>query len=406
MIGREVDFLKLSARQLMTKRLRVALTVVGIAIGVAAVIGIVALGDGIRYQAIETIKAQSDLTLIEVHPKTTEGVTQFITDAGLERLRSTPHVVAVAPVFTDSYTTKRQTFLQVLAVRAEEIDRVVHLRYTEGRPFSPGQMEVVFGSALRDRLQKNEGIRMGDNFTALVREYDEQGMPHDKQVSLVLVGALGDRDDQFDRTVLIDMDTAAGIRGSSQMYDKAFLRVNEVDAVFSVVDQVTAQGLDATGAFEQIRTVNQFMDAVLIVFMLFAVFALVVGGLMITTTMITSVYERTREIGISMAIGASENDVVRMVLYECLLIGIIGGVVGIVFGYLFTVVMNTVGKPLIISRLGTEFSSLFGNEIARLSPEMMVAGLAIAIIFSLIAGIYPAIKAARMNPVDAIRGFM
>jgi putative ABC transport system permease protein len=406
MIGKEVDFLKLSARQLMTKRLRVALTVVGIAIGVAAVIGIVALGDGIRYQAIETIKAQSDLTLIEVHPKTTEGVTQFITDAGLERLRSTPHVVAVAPVFTDSYTTKRQTFLQVLAVRAEEIDRVVHLRYTEGRPFSPGQMEVVFGSALRDRLQKNEGIRMGDNFTALVREYDEQGMPHDKQVSLVLVGALGDRDDQFDRTVLIDMDTAAEIRGSGQMYDKAFLRVDEVDAVFSVVDQVTAQGLDATGAFEQIRTVNQFMDAVLIVFMLFALFALVVGGLMITTTMITSVYERTREIGISMAIGASENDVVRMVLYECLLIGIIGGIVGIVFGYLFTVVMNTVGKPFIISRLGTEFSSLFGNEIARLSPEMMVAGLAIAIIFSLIAGIYPAIKAARMNPVDAIRGFM
>lgn len=406
MIGKEVDFLKLSARQLMTKRLRVALTVVGIAIGVAAVIGIVALGDGIRYQAIETIKAQSDLTLIEVHPKTTEGVTQFITDASLERLRSTPHVVAVAPVFTDSYTTKRQTFLQVLAVRAEEIDRVVHLRYTEGRPFSPGQMEVVFGSALRDRLQKNEGIRMGDNFTALVREYDEQGMPHDKQVSLVLVGALGDRDDQFDRTVLIDMETAAEIRGSGQMYDKAFLRVDEVDAVFSVVDQVTAQGLDATGAFEQIRTVNQFMDAVLIVFMLFALFALVVGGLMITTTMITSVYERTREIGISMAIGASENDVVRMVLYECLLIGIIGGIVGIVFGYLFTVVMNTVGKPFIISRLGTEFSSLFGNEIARLSPEMMVAGLAIAIIFSLIAGIYPAIKAARMNPVDAIRGFM
>jgi len=406
MIGKEVDFLKLSARQLMTKRLRVALTVVGIAIGVAAVIGIVALGDGIRYQAIETIKAQSDLTLIEVHPKTTEGVTQFITDAGLERLRSTPHVVAVAPVFTDSYTTKRQTFLQVLAVRAEEIDRVVHFRYTEGRPFSPGRMEVVFGSAIRDRLQKNEGIRMGDNFTALVREYDEQGMPHEKQVSLVLVGALGDRDDQFDRTVLIDMDTAAEIRGSGQMYDKAFVRVDEVDAVFSVVDQVTAQGLDATGAFEQIRTVNQFMDAVLIVFMLFALFALVVGGLMITTTMITSVYERTREIGISMAIGASENDVVRMVLYECLLIGIIGGIVGIVFGYLFTVVMNTVGKPFIISRLGTEFSSLFGNEIARLSPEMMVAGLAIAIIFSLIAGIYPAIKAARMNPVDAIRGFM
>lgn len=406
MIGKEIDFLKLSGRQLMTKRLRVALTVIGIAIGVAAVIGIVALGDGIRYQAIETIKAQSDLTLIEVHPKTSEGITQLITDARLDQLRSTPHVTAVAPVFTDSYTTKRQTFLQVLAVRADEIDRVVHLKYIEGNPFSPGENEVVFGSALRDKLQRNEGIRIGDKFTALVREYDEQGMPHDKEVSLALTGALGDRDDQFDRVVLIDMDTAAGIRGTRQGYDRAFIRVDEVDAVFSVVDQVTDQGLEASGAFEQIRTVNQFMDAILIVFMLFAVFALVVGGLMITTTMITSVYERTREIGITMAIGASGYDVVRMVLYECLLIGIIGGIVGNLFGYLFTVVMNTAGKPFIISRLGSEFSSIFGNEIARLSPGMVVAGMGIAVVFSLAAGVYPAIKATRMNPVDAIRGFM
>lgn len=406
MIGKEIDFLKLSGRQLMTKRLRVALTVIGIAIGVAAVIGIVALGDGIRYQAIETIKAQSDLTLIEVHPKTSEGITQLITDARMNELRSTPHVTAVAPVFTDSYTTKRQTFLQVLAVRSDEIDSVVHLKYIEGRPFSPGEKEVVFGSALRDKLQRNEGIRIGDNFTALVREYDEQGMPHDKEVSLNLTGALADRDDLFDSVVLIDKDTAADIRGSQRGYDRAFIRVDEVDAVFSVVDEVTDQGLEASGAFEQIRTVNQFMDAILIVFMLFAAFALVVGGLMITTTMITSVYERTREIGISMAVGASEPDVVRMVLYECFLIGIVGGIVGIFFAYLFTIVMNTVGKPFIISRLGSEFSSIFGNEIARLSPEMMLAGMAIAIVFSLAAGIYPAIKAARMNPVDAIRGFM
>lgn len=405
-MGKELDILKLSGRQLMTKRLRVALTVIGIAIGVAAVIGIVALGDGIRFQAIETIKAQSDLTLVEVHPKTADGVTQLITEARLNELRSTPHVIAVAPVFTDSYATKRQTFLQVLAVRADEIDRVLHLKYTTGESFQPGASEVVFGADLRDTLQRNEGIRIGDTFAAMVREYDEQGMPRDREVSLKVVGSLGDRDDQFDRVMLIDMDTAAHIRGSFQGYDTAFIRVDDPDTVFPVVDQITVQGLDATGAFEQIRAVNQFMDAILIVFMLFAVFALVVGGLMITTTMITSVYERTREIGITMAVGASERDVVRMVLYECLLIGIIGGIVGNVFGFLFTLVMNAVGKPFIIARLGPEFSSIFGNEIARVSPEMVLAGMAIAVIFSLAAGIYPAIKATRMNPVDAIRGFM
>lgn len=406
MIAKEVDFLRMSARQLFAKRLRVALTVLGIAIGVAAVIGIVALSDGIRYQAIETIKAQADLTLIEVHPKTADGVTQLITDTKVESLRSTPHVLAVAPAFMDSYSTRKQTFLPVVAVRGGEIDQVLNLKYTTGRVFIPGDPEVVFGADLKDRLQRNEGIRVGDVFTALVRDYDEQGMPMDRQVPLTVTGALGDRDDQFDRYVLIDMDTAQHIRNQEKGYDTVFIRVDDPDNVFTVVDEITAQGLSAQGAFEQIRAVNQFMDAILIVFMIFAIFALFVGGLMITTTMITSVYERTREIGITMAVGASEHDVIRMVLYECLLIGVIGGIVGDILGYLFTVVLNTVGKPFIIARMGAELSSIFGNEIAKLSPEMVVAGMVIAVVFSLGAGLYPAVKATHLNPVEAIRGLI
>ncbi|MGB4579098.1 MAG: FtsX-like permease family protein [Methanoculleus sp.] len=405
MIGREVEFLRLSARQLRSKRLRVVLTVIGIAIGVAAIIGVVALGEGIRYQAIETVKTQSDLTLIEVHPQTDQEVTQLITQARVDHLRSIPHVTAAAPVFSDSYATKKQTFLQILAVRADEIDEVLRLKYTSGGVFSPRANEVVVGADLGTMLQRNEGIRMGDPFIAMVREYDEQGMPSDKEVSLAIVGALGGRDDKFDRMMLIDMESAAAIRGSGQGYDTVFVRVDDPDRVFSVVDRITSQGLEASGAFEQIRAVNQFMDAVMIVFMIFAAFALVVGGMMITTTMTTSVYERTREIGITMAIGASENDVIRLVLYECLLIGVIGGALGGVFGALFTSVMNVAGRPFIIAQLGPEFSSIFGSEIARLSPGLLLAGLGIAVVFSLVAGVYPARKATRMNPVEAIRGF-
>jgi len=406
MIAKEMDILRVSARQLLTKRLRVALTVLGIAIGVAAVIGIVALSDGIRYQAIETIKAQSDLTMIEVHPKTTDGVTQLITDTKVASLQATPHVLAVAPAFMDSYSTKKQTFLQVVAVRSDEIDKVLNLKYSAGRPFASGAPEVVFGADLKDKLQRNEGIRIGDVFTALVRDYDENGMPVDRQVPLTVSGALGDRDDQFDRYVLIDMTTASQIRGEQKGYDTVFIRVDDPDAVFSVVDEINAQGLSSQGSFEQIKAVNQFMDAILIVFMIFAVFALFVGGLMITTTMITSVYERTREIGITMAIGASESDVIRLVLYECLLIGIIGGIVGDILGYLFTVVLNTAGKPFIIDRMGPEFSAILGNEIAKISPEMAVAGMVIAVVFSLGAGLYPAVKATHLNPVEAIRGMI
>lgn len=404
MIAKEADFLRLSARQLAKKRLRVALTVLGIAIGVAAVIGIVALSDGIRYQAIETIRAQSDLTLIEVHPSMQDGVSQLITESRIESLRSLPHVTGVAPAFTDSYSTRKQTFLQIIAVQGDEITPVLHLTYTSGRMAEAGAPEVVFGADIKDKLQRNEGIRVGDVFMALVREYNETGMPVDRQVPLSVAGALTDRDDKFDQYVFIDSTTAARIRGEDRGYDTVYVRVDDPDAVFSVVERINGQGLSATGAFEQIEAVNRFMDALLLVFMLFAGFALVVGGLMITTTMITSVYERTRELGITMAIGASEHDVIRLVLYECLIIGVLGGIAGDLIGLAFTAVINTIGKPWIIDRLGPEFSTIFGSEIARLSPAMMIAGLVIAVLFSLIAGVYPAIKATRMKPVDAIRG--
>jgi putative ABC transport system permease protein len=173
--------------------------------------------------------------------------------------------------------------------------------------------------------------------------------------------------------------------------------------IFPVVDQVRARGLDARGAFEQITAVNRFMDLILLVSAGFAGIALIVGGLMITTTMVTSVFERTREIGITMAVGASARDVIQLILTECLLIGILGGIAGNLLGGAFVVAMNLYGRPFLVSRLGPEFSGLFGAQVARMSPELAIAGFLIAVILSLLAGLYPAWRAARLNPVDAIR---
>jgi putative ABC transport system permease protein len=65
--------------------------------------------------------------------------------------------------------------------------------------------------------------------------------------------------------------------------------------------------------------------------------------------------------------------------------------------------MNLYGRPFLVSRLGPEFSGLFGAQVARMSPELAIAGFLVAVILSLLAGLYPAWRAARLNPVDAIR---
>ncbi|OPY28396.1 MAG: macrolide transporter ATP-binding /permease protein [Methanocella sp. PtaU1.Bin125] len=403
-VGRYVDYLGLSARQLFTKRLRVLLTVLGIAIGVAAVIGIVAIGDGIREQAIQAIEAQSDLSLVEVHPDTQDGITQLITDARVDDIRSMDHVLAAAPAIRDNYATKKQTYLDVVAMNGPDFEQVLKPQYLHGEGMSPGTNEVVFGHDLRDTLQRVEGIRIGEGFDIVVRDYNESGYPVDTGHRLNATGSLTVRNDQFDRLLIMDLATAMTFRDDEAGYSSVFVRVDSADNVFGVAEQVKSLGLTATGAFEQIKAVNNFMDMVVMIFTLFAVFALLVGGLMIMTTMITSVFERTREIGITMAIGASEGDVVRLVMYECLLIGVMGGILGDLFGLGFATVVNTFGKPYVVASLGDQFAGIFGEQIAVVSPGLMLIGLAIAVVFSLGAGIYPAVKATRLNPVDAIRG--
>nr|HPM55495.1 ABC transporter permease [Methanoculleus sp.] len=101
--GRWIEYMAVAARQVARRRMRVLLTALGIAIGVAAVVGTVSLGEGIRYQAVEAIKEQSDLTLIEATADIRGGAIQFITPAKIDELAAIQHVEASSAVVREAY---------------------------------------------------------------------------------------------------------------------------------------------------------------------------------------------------------------------------------------------------------------------------------------------------------------
>jgi putative ABC transport system permease protein len=398
-----VEYLKLSARQVARKRMRVLLTALGIAIGVAAVVGTVSLGEGIRYQAVEAIKEQSDLTLIEATADIRGSTLQLITPAKIGEITAIPHIKASSAVVREAYATKRQTYLGVMGIDPAEIGDVINPRFFKGEALEPGSRQAVLGHDIAETLQRYEGIRLGDTIPILIREYDENGMPVDVQVDFTLIGVLQERDDQFDQMMLIDRGVAQELRGGEVSFDGVLIRVDHPEEVFAVVDGVTDLGLTATGAFEQIESVNNLMDVVVLLLAFFAGVSLIVGALMIMNTMITSIFERTREIGITMAIGASPGNVVQLILFECLFIGLIGGVLGDLFGISFAGVINVFGKPFIVAQLGDTFATFADTEITMVTPGILLIGIAIAIVLSLVSGFYPALKAAHLNPVTAIR---
>jgi len=401
--GRILDELSLAFRRLKARKLRVLLTVLGIAIGIAAVLGTVSLGEGIRTQAVETIRASSDLTLLEVTPREANGTVYLITPSSVEYLQFLPHIAAVSPVLRDSYASRSQTYLPVIGAGPDDIVPLLDLRVETGRMYAVGSNEAVLGADIGEYLRRYEGMQIGSPFAVMVREYDDQGRPRDREIPITPVGILSQRDDRFDGVIFIDTEVARSQKPGQEGFDAVYLRVDDHLSVADVARQVRQLGFSASGAFEQIESVNRFMDVVILVFALFAGVSLLVGGLMIANTMMISVYEQTREIGISMALGAAEGDVMRLVLFECLFLGILGGCAGIIGSLIGSAALNAVGRPLLLSRMGGEFSGLFGDSISVITPVMLVSGLVIAVVLSLVSGIYPAYRAARLDPVEAMK---
>jgi len=401
MIGKYAEFARIAARQVMRKRTRFILTVLGIAIGVAAVVGIISLGEGIRAQSVTMIEEQSDLTLLEVTPGMRDGTLIPLTSAKARALGVIPHVCASAGVVRDAYSTGQQTYLGITGISTAEMEGVFSPAYYSGGSFGTGTSEVVLGYDIADKLRRFEGIRQGDSFSGFVREYDESGMPDDTETRLTVAGVLMERDDLLDDMVFMDAGTVQAVRSGETGYDTIYLRVDTPDNVFYVVQEVRSLGLDVHGAFEEIESINSLMDILILILSFFTGISLIVGVLMIINTMVISVFERTREIGVTMAVGASQRDVMALILFECLYIGFIGGICGDLLGILFSGAINTIGKTFVVSHLGENFSFFAGADITLIPPSLLLLGMVIAIVLSLLSGIYPAYRAAHLNPVEA-----
>ncbi len=399
------ELFALASRQLRRKKLRVFLIVLGIAIGVAAVIGVTSLGEGIRVQAVEQIKASHDLTTIEVSAGIEAGSVTLITDSKLKAIETAAHVLFVAPYVRDSYVTQNNTYLAVMGVTPEYRQIHGNLQLEKGNWFSekgnPG--EIVLGYDVAKRLSIIEDLGLGDEFAVKIRLYGEEGRPKDKTAVFKIAGILKSSGDEHDNQVFVGIKEAMEM-DEKDAYDGLFVKVDDPAFAASIRDRVEGLGLTAHSAQDVIDEVNKLMVAVTLVLGFFSGISLVVGALMVVNTMIISVYERTKEIGLSKALGASDFDIMKMFLAECVIIGAIGGIFGDLLGIGFSVLIDVVGKPFLVSALGGELGTgLQSGSITAVTPWILAAGFAISLVLSIVSGLYPARRAARLNPLDALR---
>jgi len=404
----------MSFRSLMANKLRSFLTMLGIIIGTGAVIALLSVGEGAR-AAITSQIQDIGSNLVIVFPGSMMemgmggGRSTPITRAdalAMKDIALAPHISAVAPIVSGTVDVNygpETMMVQIEGTTADyEIVRNAVVEY--GRFIADGDDAVsarvaVIGTDVADRL-------IGGRDGAVGLSIRLNGVPFEVIGVLREKGGQGMGGGSSDRVIIIPLSTAHDklfpgrfVSQGERTVDVVYVSAIDEDSVEYVIQEITdmlrqRQGTyleeddqftvtsqqDVLGVFDQITGVlTTFLAAI-------AGISLLVGGIGIMNIMLVSVTERTREIGIRKAVGARSADVLVQFLIESVVLSVIGGLLGIAFGW---------GVSRLVNRLGT-FSA-----VVTVESVILAVGFSLAV--GLFFGIYPARRAARMNPIDALR---
>lgn len=379
-------------RNVFRRKLRVLLTISGITIGVLALVVMGSMAEKISMLVSGGTRYYSDKVIVSA-----EGSNPFsggpLSYGKLGAIKNVPGVAEVqGDIGALLDTEAAMSFGMPALLTGSDLRGLEYesfeLTFAEGRDIQPGETGVVgVGSDLVRKLDARVGEYVtvrGEQFL-VVGIADKTLTAPDNSVWMSLSDAqrLFTQDlpeivrAQVDPADIVTQFTVYPTPGTDP--EALAARINEA------VDGVQAAG--PSFFQEQIASYTGIFNAILYGV---AVIALFVGGLSVINTMTMSVNERTREIGVRKAIGASDGQIVRQFLGEAGIIGLIGGVSGLFLGWVATVVANRL----------LEASNL---HLFLLTPRLAVGSVAFAVVLGLVSGLYPALHAARLQPVVALR---
>lgn len=401
---------KQSINALMINKGRTFLTTLGIIIGIGSVIALISLGNGVQ----DSIKGQvsslgaTNLTVTsgarnagDVQANTRRGVfanTQTLVREDLLALSNIQDssitkvagVVSGSQVFSIDGTDQRKT---ILGVSPEYFD-IQSLEQTAGSLFSKeenetSQRKIVLGHALAQDLFKNEDA-IGKTVKLQEVDFIVSGVLKEKAAN-----ALSDPNIQGfipEKTSLEIFDTKnygnfTVVAASENSIDRAKQLVEEALLKSHNISDPKLADFSVVSSEDLLSTIGQITSLLTSFLAGIAAISLVVGGIGIMNIMLVSVTERTREIGLRKAVGAKTSDIMLQFIVEAILLTFIGGLFGILLGYL----------------VGSAASLAVPDLKAIITLPSILLAVGISSIVGLVFGVYPAAKAARLNPIDALR---
>ncbi|MCS7119800.1 MAG: FtsX-like permease family protein [Nitrososphaerota archaeon] len=414
------------------RKLRSSLTTMGVVIGIAAIISLATLGEGFRAEIRSRMLTGFELDNLTVIPGSLfAGLSrERFYDLDLQKISKISGVKIATSVMQVGNVTlinsRGETVKAFVAVGVNftEFIQVFPDRFvfeTGSLPAEDRNDTVILGYKVNHPTEDSDKpfAVAGDTITITLGRMREAAPPipiryETLSINFTVAGTLQRRGTpgitNFDYWIFLPLKTTRRIFETEQS-DLIFVKVNDPEESERIADEIESLfppfKITILVPLTFIRQVDNILHLVQLFLLAIASISLLVAGIGIMNIMTVSVMERTREIGILKAIGAKSRTVLAMFLSEAILIGIIGGFIGIFAGYGFSYILSYVVSSLVQPQRGGTIVQAPETHTMMIKPAFSLEWAIIAFIFGIIVcivfGLYPARKAAKLNPVEALR---
>jgi putative ABC transport system permease protein len=396
------DYIIFALKSFKARKLRTFLTMLGIFVGIAAVVSLISLGQGLQGAITEQFESLGTNKLMIVPKGGLYGMgSSAVLDKDdlkvIQNARGIRNAGGfVTKIATVEFSNERK-YTWISGLPQDESRKVISdissFEIVKGRDLKKSdKYKTIIGSFLAKGDFFDKKVSIGDKLVVQDKKFEVVG----------ILGTIGNPQD--DSQLIVPLDTAVDLFGGKEEYVTIMADVIDGQEPSKVAESLTRtlrrhRGLKEGEEDFSIQTFEELLESFSSIFLIvqsvligIAAISLLVGGIGIMNTMYTSVFQRTNEIGIMKAIGARNSDIMKIFLIEAGFLGMVGGAVGILIGFL-------IGKSVELA------AAQAGLEMFKASfPWYLILGaLAFSFIVGCIAGGFPARQASKLKPIDALR---
>lgn len=368
-------FLTLILKNILRQRARTTLTVLGISLGIATIVSLGIITEGLKDSLEKTIKSgQADFTVAQA--RAADLTYSIVNTEQVEAIKKTKGVKGVAELLVAVARTKGNPYFILFGANREGT-KLAGVDLVKGRLFNEKSNEIVIGKIAAKNLKKGPGdvVILGENSYKVVGVF-QTGNPFQDGGGFLSIKTLQAKEQKKDQVTMVLVDLLPEVRDVKKFAKELEKKFDGKLATISSVAEYAA--------------VDQGIEIVDFTSQAISILAIVIGGIGVMNTVMMSVFERTREIGILRAIGWKRRRVLTMIVGESLVLGIFSILVGTGLGLL--AVEYIMSFPVAQSFLNPDYSAITFER-----------AILVGILVSLLGGIYPAYRATRFSPAEALR---